>query len=47
MLLETAVFMREAHAVYRSLDFQVCPPYRTIPPRFANATLWMERRLPG
>ena len=47
MLLETAVFMRNAHSLYRSLLFQVRPAYRTVPPRFAHATMWMECRLPA
>jgi ribosomal protein S18 acetylase RimI-like enzyme len=47
MLRETAVFMREAHGLYRSLHFQTCSPYRTVPPRFANATIWMECRFPA
>jgi hypothetical protein len=47
MLLETAVFMLSAHSIYRALQFQDCEPYRAIPPKFAEATLWMECRLSG
>ena len=47
MVLETAVFMRDAHRLYRSLQFQVRSPYRDVPARFAAATLWMECRLSG
>jgi len=45
MCLETATFMHEAHSIYRSLHFQVCEPYRSIPARHAEATLWMECKL--
>jgi len=47
MVLETASFMHGAHALYRSLHFQVRGPYRTVPLRFAGVTIWMERRLTG
>lgn len=45
MCLETAMFMTVAHSLYRSLRFQVREPYRSIPPRFAEGTMWMECRL--
>ena len=45
MVLETAVFMRHAHRLYRALGFQDRSPYRAVPARFAAATLWMECRL--
>jgi ribosomal protein S18 acetylase RimI-like enzyme len=45
MFLETAAFMHSAHTLYRSLHFQVRDPYRTVPSRFAKATIWMECRL--
>jgi ribosomal protein S18 acetylase RimI-like enzyme len=47
MFLETAAFMHGAHTLYRSLHFRVRDPYRTVPARFAEATIWMECRLPG
>lgn len=47
MRLETASFMLTAHVLYRSLQFQVREPYRSIPARFADATIWMERKLAG
>jgi GNAT superfamily N-acetyltransferase len=47
MFLETAAFMHSAHSLYRSLHFRVRAPYRTIPSRFAKATIWMECELPG
>jgi ribosomal protein S18 acetylase RimI-like enzyme len=47
MVLETAVFMREAHRLYRALQFEVRSPYRVLPQRFAAATVWMECRLSG
>ncbi len=42
MILETAVFMHRAHSLYQSLGFEARAPYRTIPAKFAKATLWME-----
>lgn len=45
MRLETASFMLTAHGLYRSLNFQARAPYRSIPARFADVTLWMECRL--
>ena len=47
MVLETAVFMLGAHSLYRALQFQTREPYRAIPEKFAEATLWMECRLSG
>jgi len=47
MRLETASFMLTAHNLYRSLQFQVREPYRSIPARFADVTIWMERKLAG
>ena len=47
MCLETATFMHDAHGLYRSLEFQVREPYRSIPDRFAKDTIWMERKLAG
>lgn len=40
MRLETAIFMRDAHRLYRSLHFQVRAAYRSVPDSFAGATLW-------
>ena len=45
MCLETATFMQDAHRLYRSLHFQVRDPYRSIPAKFASATMWMECNL--
>jgi GNAT superfamily N-acetyltransferase len=45
MCLETASFMLAAHKLYRSLLFEVRAPYRSIPARVADATMWMECRL--
>lgn len=47
MVLETAIFMQDAHRIYRALKFQPCSPYRNIPPQFDAATLWMECGLSG
>jgi GNAT superfamily N-acetyltransferase len=45
MCLETAKFMHDAHRLYKSLQFHVREPYRSIPVMFAEATIWMECRL--
>jgi ribosomal protein S18 acetylase RimI-like enzyme len=45
MCLETASFMLTAHKLYRSLHFQVRDPYRSIPVRLADVTMWMECKL--
>ncbi len=45
MCLETASFMGDAHKLYKSLGFEVCEPYRSIPAKFASVTLWMKGRL--
>ena len=45
MCLETAMFMRDAHSLYRALNFKAREPYRRIPAKFAAATIWMECRL--
>ena len=42
MCLETAMFMTTAHSLYRSLHFRVREPYRSIPTRFVEGTMWME-----
>lgn len=47
MCLETASFMLTAHKLYRSLQFRVRAPYRDIPAKLADVTMWMECRLPG
>jgi ribosomal protein S18 acetylase RimI-like enzyme len=47
MCLETAKFMHQAHKLYRSLQFRVREPYRTVPPRLAAATIWMDVKLTG
>jgi ribosomal protein S18 acetylase RimI-like enzyme len=45
MRLETAIFMRDAHALYRSHGFEVCGHYREIPERYARATISMQCNL--
>jgi GNAT superfamily N-acetyltransferase len=45
MCLETAKFMHDAHKLYKSLQFQAREPYRTIPRRFAEATICMDVKL--
>ena len=45
MCLETASFMRAAHQLYELLHFQIRTPYRSIPTRHAQATMWMECKL--
>jgi ribosomal protein S18 acetylase RimI-like enzyme len=47
MCLETATFMRAAHRLYELLHFQIRTPYRSIPARYAKATMWMECNLDG
>src|SRR6185437_7433613 len=42
MCLETATFMLSAHKLYRSLSFRVRSPYRILPDRLTNVTIWME-----
>jgi GNAT superfamily N-acetyltransferase len=45
MCLETAIFMREAHSLYRALNFKAREPYRTIPAKFGPSMMWMEYSL--
>jgi GNAT superfamily N-acetyltransferase len=45
MYLETAMFMRDAHRLYRALNFRSREAYRTMPAKFAAATMWMECNL--
>lgn len=45
MCLETATFMRDAHSLYKTLNFKTRDPYRRIPAKFAAATMWMECNL--
>jgi putative acetyltransferase len=42
MYLETASFMKHAHRLYRSLQFEVVEPYRSIPDRFVPVTISMR-----
>jgi ribosomal protein S18 acetylase RimI-like enzyme len=42
MYLETASFMKDAHRLYRSLQFEVVEPYRSIPAQFAPVTIAMR-----
>jgi GNAT superfamily N-acetyltransferase len=44
MFLETATFMHDAHKFYTSFGFQDREPYRSIPAKFVDATIWMEYR---
>ena len=43
--LETAIFMTDAHALYRSLGFQVTEPYRQVPEGLKDAEVFMELML--
>jgi N-acetylglutamate synthase-like GNAT family acetyltransferase len=43
--LETAIFMTDAHALYRSSEFQETKPFRQVPEGLNNAELFMELRL--
>jgi N-acetylglutamate synthase-like GNAT family acetyltransferase len=43
--LETAIFMTDAHALYRSLGFQATEPFRQVPEGLKSAELFMELRL--
>ena len=43
--LETAIFMTDAHALYRSLGFQATEPFRQVPEGLEAAELFMELRL--
>jgi len=45
MCLESARFMHDAHKLYRVLRFRERAPYRTLPAKFARATIWMEADL--
>jgi GNAT superfamily N-acetyltransferase len=42
MYLETASFMKDAHRLYRWLQFEVVAPYRPIPERFVPVTISMR-----
>jgi GNAT superfamily N-acetyltransferase len=43
--LETAIFMTEAHALYRSFGFRERPPFRQVPDSLKHAELFMELSL--
>jgi GNAT superfamily N-acetyltransferase len=43
--LETAIFMTDAYALYRSLGFQVTEPYRQVPEGLKDAEVFMELML--
>jgi N-acetylglutamate synthase-like GNAT family acetyltransferase len=43
--LETAIFMTDAHALYRSLGFEETEPFRQVPEGLQDAELFMELRL--
>jgi GNAT superfamily N-acetyltransferase len=45
--LETAVFMKDAQALYRSLGFQLVPPFRSVPEDLKEAEVFMTLRLRG
>jgi GNAT superfamily N-acetyltransferase len=40
--LETAIFMKEAHALYRSFGFRDTAPFRDVPENLKHAELFME-----
>jgi GNAT superfamily N-acetyltransferase len=42
MYLETASFMTHAHKLYRSLQFEAAPSYRSVPYRFVPVTMSMQ-----
>ncbi len=43
--LDTAVFLKEAQALYHSLGFQVIEAYYQVPEDILKWTIFMERRL--
>jgi GNAT superfamily N-acetyltransferase len=43
--LETAVFMKEAHALYRSFGFRDSAPFREVPDNLKDAEMFMELSL--
>jgi GNAT superfamily N-acetyltransferase len=43
--LDTATFLKEAQALYRSLGFRVIGPYYQVPDDILKVTVFMERRL--
>jgi GNAT superfamily N-acetyltransferase len=43
--LETAIFMKDAQALYRSLGFQLTKPFRLVPAELTDAEVFMELRL--
>jgi hypothetical protein len=45
--LETAIFMKDAHALYRSFGFQPAPPFRSVPDDLKDAEIFMELKLRG
>jgi ribosomal protein S18 acetylase RimI-like enzyme len=45
--LETAIFMTDAQALYRSLGFQLVPPFRSVPEELKEAEVFMALRLRG
>ena len=43
--LDTATFLKEAHALYRSLGFTVIGPYYQVPEDILKVTIFMEKLL--
>jgi N-acetylglutamate synthase-like GNAT family acetyltransferase len=43
--LESAIFMKDAHALYRSLGFGLVEPFRRVPDDLEDAEVFMELRL--
>ena len=43
--LDTAVFLKEAQALYHSLGFHVTGPYYPVPEDILKLTIFMEKRL--
>jgi GNAT superfamily N-acetyltransferase len=43
--LESAVFMKDAHALYRSLGFELTPPFRALPDELKEAEVFMKLEL--
>jgi GNAT superfamily N-acetyltransferase len=45
LCLETATFMTDAHALYRSVGFRETKPFREVPDGFKDAEVFMSLRL--
>ncbi|MDQ2913026.1 MAG: GNAT family N-acetyltransferase [Chloroflexota bacterium] len=45
--LETAIFMKDAHSLYRSFGFELSEPFRRVPDDLKHAEVFMELKLRG